>query len=269
MFAPVYRQATIASLVAGAVTEEVRATAYGDVLGAWRDYLAHDNMGRGVVLIGHSQGTLMLKRLIHDEIDPDRAQRRLLVAAYLLGGNVAVKQKEDRGGDFRKVRLCGKRILIGCVVAFSSFVDPPPSDALFGRIGTGTDSLSGLPSEPNTEVACVDPASVGRNRRAPLHSLLPSEPFAPGLILIGTVSVYGGTAPTADTTWLSPQDHYTGRCERINGAHVLMLEPIDAARHLMASPDASWGTHLVDANIAMADVQRLIARQARAYLRRD
>ena len=31
-----------------------------DVVAAWRHYLDHDNRGRGVVLIGHSQGTGML-----------------------------------------------------------------------------------------------------------------------------------------------------------------------------------------------------------------
>ncbi len=31
-----------------------------DVKAAWNDYLARDNKGRGVVLIGHSQGSLIL-----------------------------------------------------------------------------------------------------------------------------------------------------------------------------------------------------------------
>ena len=62
--------------------------AYGDVLAAWRDYLAHYNHGRGVVLIGHSQGAYVLKHLVTTVIDRSAAQRRLLVSAILLGGQV-------------------------------------------------------------------------------------------------------------------------------------------------------------------------------------
>ena len=43
---------------------------YADVLDAWREYLARDNRGRGVVLLGHSQGTRMLRQLLRT------AQRR-------------------------------------------------------------------------------------------------------------------------------------------------------------------------------------------------
>ena len=50
VYAPMYRQVTSAHGTEG------RELAYHDVRAAWRDYLAHDNDGRGVVLIGHSQG---------------------------------------------------------------------------------------------------------------------------------------------------------------------------------------------------------------------
>ena len=46
-----------------------RALAYDDVRDAWNEYLAHDNHGRGVVLIGHSQGTRVLIQLVKEEID--------------------------------------------------------------------------------------------------------------------------------------------------------------------------------------------------------
>ena len=73
-FAPLYRQTTIAAM-RGAVQGADHELAYGDVLAAWRYYLAHDNHGRGVVLIGHSQGAHLLVRLIAEEIDgkPARA----------------------------------------------------------------------------------------------------------------------------------------------------------------------------------------------------
>src|ERR687897_1024510 len=89
VFAPVYRQFTIQALLnPGTITDEIGDQAYADVLEAWRAYLKRARHGRGVVLIGHSQGTFMLRRLIREEIDPRAPARRRLISALLLGGNV-------------------------------------------------------------------------------------------------------------------------------------------------------------------------------------
>jgi hypothetical protein len=50
VFAPVYRQVTLTSLVAGTTTAADRAMAFADVLDAWKHYIANDNGGRGVLL---------------------------------------------------------------------------------------------------------------------------------------------------------------------------------------------------------------------------
>jgi hypothetical protein len=47
------------------------AIAYLGLLASSKDYLAHDNHGRGVVLIGHSQGAALPIPLIRHEIDPN------------------------------------------------------------------------------------------------------------------------------------------------------------------------------------------------------
>src|ERR1700733_4537492 len=70
--APIYRQVTIAGVEAVLRREPLPVDfklPYEDVRAAWRHYLAHDNEGRGVVLIGHSQGALILARLIAHEIE--------------------------------------------------------------------------------------------------------------------------------------------------------------------------------------------------------
>jgi hypothetical protein len=96
--------------------------AYGDVLAAWRDYLAHWNRGRGVVLVGHSQGAFMLERLLRDRYG---SIKHLLVSALLLGGDVAV------GGDecFAGVPACRALGQTGCIVAYSTWGRTPPPDA--------------------------------------------------------------------------------------------------------------------------------------------
>ena len=52
VFAPMYRQVTAFGNSDTALHAD-RDLAYADVLAAWRDYLASENRGRGVVLIGH------------------------------------------------------------------------------------------------------------------------------------------------------------------------------------------------------------------------
>src|ERR687898_919246 len=104
VFAPVYRQITLAGLGltggGGGGTPEMFETAYADVRNAWNNYLKKHNHGRGGVLIGHSQGTFNLTRLVQEEIDPKRKARKKLVSALLLGGNVTVRAGGDAGGDF-------------------------------------------------------------------------------------------------------------------------------------------------------------------------
>ncbi|MFN7927992.1 MAG: DUF3089 domain-containing protein [Blastocatellia bacterium] len=59
-YAPLYRQVTLTALrarMSGKPMAADGALAYNDVLDAWKYYLEHDNKGRGVVLIGHSQGS--------------------------------------------------------------------------------------------------------------------------------------------------------------------------------------------------------------------
>ena len=58
VFAPMYRQLTI-SAITGPTTAAESTLAYDGVLQAWNTYLHKYNDGRGVVLIGHSQGSFV------------------------------------------------------------------------------------------------------------------------------------------------------------------------------------------------------------------
>lgn len=265
MFAPLYRQVTVPALFLGSGTADVRERAYADVLAAWRSYLARDNGGRGVVLIGHSQGTGVLRRLIREEIDPDPAARARLVSALLLGGNVLVRKGSDRGGDFRDVPLCRADGQFGCVVAWSAFGQDPPPAARFGRPPVGVDRLTGQAAPADVEVACTNPASLAENRESELESLYPTTPFPVGLLGVGAIAA-GLPAGAASTPWVRTADRYTGRCERVKGAHVLYVRQRPGARTILPVPDDGWGLHLVDVNIALGDLQRVVAAQSRAWV---
>jgi Protein of unknown function (DUF3089) len=250
IFAPVYRQVTLAGL--GTAEPEARERGYADVRAAWRDYLAHHNRGRGVVLIGHSQGTFQLRELIADEIDDRPRVRRRLVSAILLGGTITVRAGRDAGGDFGHVPACRRPTQTGCVVAFSTFGDPVPSDALFGRT-----------TVPGREGLCTNPASLGGGEGA-VDPVLPGEPFAPGTAIAAAFQAVGFPLPAAGATWLSFPGAYRARCVNAGGANVLRVTGGPA---LTPVPTPAWGLHLTDANIALGNLEALVRSQARAYTR--
>ena len=99
-------RSTLAALRAGIggspIAGRSAPSAYTDVLDAWNHYLQHDNNGRGVVLIGHSQGSGVLTQLIRNEIDGKPVQSRL-ISALLLGTSLAVPKGKDVGGAFQNV----------------------------------------------------------------------------------------------------------------------------------------------------------------------
>ncbi|MCW5761527.1 MAG: DUF3089 domain-containing protein, partial [Phenylobacterium sp.] len=104
IYAPLYRQFTLTGLRAaiagkplpGSADPATRAVGYADVVDAWNYYLAHENKGRGVVLIGHSQGSGVLTRMIAAEIDGKPVQKQL-VSALLLGTSLGVEKGKDTG----------------------------------------------------------------------------------------------------------------------------------------------------------------------------
>ena len=256
VYAPVYRQLTLAGLFGGGTTPEITERAYDDVRAAWRTYLRRFNHGRGVVMIGHSQGTFVLRRLIREEIDAKAKARRRLVSALLLGGNVTVRAGKDSGGDFRHLRACRSGRQLRCIVAFSTFGGAAPPDARFGRS-----------TKPGLEVLCTNPAALagGEGR---VDAIFPRAPFAPGTVIGAATEVVGFPRPAGSTTWLSFPRSYSARCSSEGGAHVLQITPRGGAPVLTPTPDATWGLHLVDANIALGNLMRLVRRQAAIYARR-
>ena len=265
VFAPMYRQLTLQG-IASAPPPSALLTAYGDVRAAWKEYMRRYNKGRGVVLIGHSQGSGMLEDLVRQKIDPFPAARRRLVSAILPGGNVTVQHGRDVGGVFRHIPGCRSPRQTACVIAFSTFNQTPPDDAIFGKGPGVLSQVFNQVEPPNLQVLCTNPAAL-RGGSAPLDTLVPTAPF-PGTIGLGLLILYNGSPPTAATPWVTPQDHFTGACVQSNGANVLMTSPVDGARELTPTPDSRWGLHLADVNIALGNLVDDVRAETRAYLKR-
>jgi len=252
VYAPMYRQLTLAN-IGGAATPAQQALAYGDVLTAWQTYLRQYNHGRGVVLIGHSQGSFLLRHLVATQVDPSAAERRLLVSAILLGGNVTVRKGSGTGGDFHHVTACRSARRTGCVIAYSTYGSTPPADSLFGRT-----------TAPGLQVLCTNPAALGGGSGT-LDPILPSRAFAPGSTINAGIGLLHFRVPPVTTPWVSAPGAYTARCSTAGGADVLTIAPRGAAPLLHPSPVASWGLHLVDVNIALGNLVVIVGHQASSY----
>ncbi len=256
VFAPVYRQVTIQGLAAPqSVTPRMREQGYADVVEAWRTYLRRFNKGRGVVFVSHSQGMFVLRRMIRELIDPRPRARRRIVSALLLGGNVTVREGRDRGGDFRRMRACRARDQVGCIVAFSSFNEAPPEGARFG-----------VSADPGLEVLCTNPGALGGGR-ARITPIYPTKPFAASVIG-AAVNLATTGLPKPRTPWVAFPDGYVGNCVRSGEANVLRVRPRANLFDLNATPDATWGTHLADANVALGELADLVRHQIRVFNRR-
>jgi hypothetical protein len=163
-FAPAYRQMTLAAVAAAATGADVTRNgllAYSDVLAAWRNYLATKNEGRPFVLIGHSQGSLMLQQLIAHEIEANPKVAARMKLAILPGYNVLVPEGKLVGGTFKKTPLCSRVGQTGCVMTWVSFREKnmPPRGAIFG-----------IADQPGMTIGCVNPARPGSRDWVPLDS---------------------------------------------------------------------------------------------------
>ncbi len=272
IYAPMYRQLTSAAISAStsaiAVPASAVALAYSDVLAAWQYYLAHDNQGRGVVFIGDSQGSAMLIRLLRSQVDPSPAERRLLVSAILLGGNVEVPLGQSAGGDFQHIPACTSTSATGCVVAFSSFNQTPPSDSLFGRAGAGISLLSGEPSGPSSsfQVLCVNPTSLSSPTTAGML-----QPYFPTSSFPTSVSAASNqkAATASSAAWVTYPDLYTAQCENQDGAswlQVTHVAPAGDTRPVVSEVyGPTWGLHLVDLNLTLGNLVTLVGEEGTAF----
>jgi hypothetical protein len=250
VFAPVYRQITLNGL--GSASQEQRATAYADVVDAWKTYISRWNEGRGVIVIGHSQGTGHLVRLLEDEVDGVPEVRERLVAAHLFGGSVMVPEGEVVGGTFMEIPACTSADETGCVITWSSYpaAVPPDDGGIFGRA-----------DEEGGRALCVDPTE--------LLGVETSRPVAPvEAPLVGAVP----GAEDVDTTFFAMPEALSLSCEATADHDYLAVAVADPADtrpvegFVSETLGHSWGLHLVDMTVALDDLVELAERQGQAHL---
>ncbi|MCR2745545.1 DUF3089 domain-containing protein [Limnobacter parvus] len=277
-FAPVYRQRTLTALglttFTGAlggidIAPNAGEVAYADVLDAFKEYIANQSEGRGFILVGHSQGSGILRRLIAEEIETRPELLRRLIAAHIPGTNVLVPTGQNVGASFQQVPACRSANQIGCVVAYVTYRagDPQLEDPRFG-----------LSAEEGTQALCTNPAALAGGQ-ADLFPIIPRQqppvfrvlliPRGPGGPYVNPISNL-----TIPTPYYSIPGQVKGEC-KVGPNGVSYLEA-----SIVADPDdpraddypgefiggTNWGFHLIDVSIAQGDLVRLAQRQANAWL---
>ncbi|HXY28321.1 MAG TPA: DUF3089 domain-containing protein [Acidimicrobiales bacterium] len=243
VWAPMYRQRTETSLLKGLGDDpQADAVAYASLLSAWKDYLAHDNDGRPIVFLGHSQGAAMLIRLLASQVDPNPTLRARTVVAILAGGNVTVPVGKTVGATFRHLRLCTAVAQTGCVIAYSSFPSPPPADSDFGRPGQGVSLQSGQRATNGVQVACVNPAAL--------------EGGVAGLDPYFLTATSAPPPPPVATPWVTYPDLYSASCQQAGGATWLQVNTLTVAGRpvVTESLGPDWGYHVDDVNLALGNL---------------
>jgi hypothetical protein len=260
VYAPMYRQLTwqgLLALAANPAADAATATAaiqvaYQSILAGFEDYLAHDNRGRPVILLGDSQGSTMLILLMEHLVDNDPALRSRLVLAILPGGNVVVPTGAVVGGSFSHIPLCSKPGQAGCVIAYSSFPGVPPAGSVFGRPGKGDSFLAGQTATSGLQVACVNPAAIGGGsaRLDSFFPFLPGVPKAKESIVLPT--------PSPGTSWFEYPGEYQANCQRAGETTWLLVTratgPSDHRPVVNEVLGPDWGYHEDDTDLALGNL---------------
>lgn len=273
-FAPVYRQTTLTALrvASGGPTPAGERLpqgvgGYNDVLDAWNWYMANENKGRGVVLIGHSQGAGVIARLITNEIEGKSAQKQF-ISGIILGSAVMVPEGQDVGGTYKTIPLCRAEDQTGCVISYATFRDsnPPPATSNFGK------------SRGGMVAACNNPANLKSGQGKP-DSYFLSNGFLNGSG--GTTQPAWATPePKIDTPFVKTPGLISTSCVRKGDFSYLEMhvdaDPKDKRTDDVGGeviratgPDLNWGLHLIDMDVSMGDLVRIVRKQAAAWGKRN
>ena len=258
-FVPIYRQMTLGAVAAASLGSNLRQPgelAYSDIASAWRTYLATHNKGRPFVLVGHSQGSLMLQELIKREIEGKPIARQM-VRAILPGFNVLVPQGRRVGGTFKSTPLCASPSERGCVMSWVSFREnnAPPERAMFGWA-----------PEPGMTVACTNPARPGSTGWEPLDSYWYTRSRYP---VPGGPVRWSSEGPPP-TPYVRTQGLVAARCVNDGRRGYLSVRTVQSPGGkrtnriggevgMLGMFIPGWGMHLADMSIAQGDLIRQIA----------
>lgn len=156
---PRYRQAAFgAFLKPGPDTEQALEVAYQDVARSFAEFMARVPVDQPLILAGHSQGALHLKRLLREQGGPELKER--LVAVYLIGWPVLDEDLEDFG-----LPGCTSRAQAGCVLSWQSVAADSETDEHLKTLARGADI--GDETIGWKKMLCINPLTGSPEGEAP------------------------------------------------------------------------------------------------------
>lgn len=175
IWAPRYRQATMgAFLVNDERSSKAFDFAYQDVARAFDAFIAQIPATRPILLVGHSQGSLHLTRLMREKI-AGRPVAKRVVAAYIVGWPISITADLPSLG----LPACSAPAQSHCIISWQSFAEPAEPRQILD-IYNATVGPTGIPRR-DTPMLCVNPLTgapaTAALRTANLGSLVPRATF--------------------------------------------------------------------------------------------
>ena len=259
MFAPIYRQMTLAAVTAASAGGDVTKPAmlaYADVRSAWKEYLAKHNKGRPYVLLGHSQGSLMLQQLIANEIEGKPEAKRMKLA-IIPGFNLLVPQGKRVGGTLKSTPICSSPGETGCVMTWVSFREKnvPPEGAIFG-----------IANIPGMTIACTNPALPGARGWIALDSYWNARSALP----VPGGPIIWSSEGTPPSQYLRTEGLVSAQCVNDGPRGYLSIrtnanpgdkrtDRIGGEVGILGMFIPGWGMHLADMNAPQGDLIRQVS----------
>jgi pimeloyl-ACP methyl ester carboxylesterase len=243
VFAPLYRQVTLPTYQNAAINAYLEES-YVDVAAAF-DYFLKSTGDRPFVLISHSQGSHLTRRLLQRKIDPDPALRARLIVGLVIGGDTL-------NDSYKNIPKCTADNQVGCVIAYRSFAE-----------GYGP-----VPAKPLlTGQMCTNPASLAGGEGRLSGAYFPTTTYQAAL---GTHAVW---SPPITTPFVLMRDFYTSECVTQGSSDYLEIRvrplPSDTrVNHIpfdnIAFSPANSALHVLDYDFPLEDLMRLVAVKAAA-----
>jgi hypothetical protein len=206
------------------------------------------------VLVGHSQGSLMLQQLIAQEIEMKPAVAARMKLAILPGYNLLVPQNRLVGGTFKRTPLCSQPGESRCVMSWVSFRENnvPPPGAIFG-----------YSNQPGMTVACVNPGRPGSRSWEKLDSYW----FTRSTLPVPGGPIRWSTEGNPPTPYVRTEGLVSARCVNQGPRGYLSVrtnaDPNDKRTDRIGGEVGlfgmflpGWGMHLADMAIAQGDLIR-------------
>ena len=258
-YAPMYRSVTLPALRArmtGQATDANPAIAQADVVAAWHYYLENYNNGRGVILVGHSQGSSVLQGVLRTDIIGKPGQD-VIIAAYPTG----ITYPAGADGTFMGMPPCETSSDLGCIIPFSSFREdiPPPKTSFFGVNSGFGKAMCVNPAEVSGDDGMLIPYLGNTPDRAGKVTEFAKgvEITTPFVKLPGLISAECKSNETHN--WLSYHTNADPADDRTDtyGGDIFLAD---------GSINKDWGLHLLDLHAPMGNLLKIAQAQSDAWM---